>query len=114
MKNKTGSVDPSLSETMAARIEIKELGGPAHQKQITAAIERLDGVIETKIAKGALHVSYDPLATTEKKIEQAIRSTGTTIKTAATDTVGAHPDLPRPNVQASVHNVDRGETSDCS
>jgi len=50
MKNKTGSVDPSLSETMAARIEIKELGGPAHQKQITAAIERLDGIIETKIA----------------------------------------------------------------
>jgi hypothetical protein len=54
----------------------------------------LDGVIETKIEKGALHVSYDPLATTEKKIEQAIRSTGTTIKTAATDTEGAHPDLP--------------------
>jgi hypothetical protein len=48
----------------------------------------------TKIEKGALHVSYDPLATTEKKIEQAIRSTGTTIKTAATDTEGAHPDLP--------------------
>jgi hypothetical protein len=34
------------------------------------------------------------LATTEKKIEQAIRSTGTTIKAAATDTEGAHPDLP--------------------
>jgi hypothetical protein len=54
----------------------------------------LDGVIETKIEKGTLHVSYDPLATTEKKIEQAIRSTGTSIKTAATDTEGAHPDLP--------------------
>jgi len=54
----------------------------------------LDGVIETKIEKGTLHVSYDPLATTEKKIEQAIRSTGTSIKTAATDTGGAHPDLP--------------------
>ena len=54
----------------------------------------LGGVIETKMEKGALHVSYDPLATTEKKIEQAIRSTGTTIKAAATDTEGAHPDLP--------------------
>ena len=61
---------------MAARIEIKELGDPAHQKKITDAVEALDGVIETKIAKGALHVSYDPLATTEKKIEQAIRSQG--------------------------------------
>lgn len=79
---------------MAARIEIKELGDPAHEKKITDAVEALDGVIETKVAKGALHVSYDPLATTEKKIEQAIRSTGTTIKDAATDTERAHPDLP--------------------
>ena len=54
----------------------------------------LDGVIETKMEKGALHVSYDPLATTEKKIEQAIRSTGSAIEAAATDTETAHPDLP--------------------
>jgi copper chaperone CopZ len=99
MKNKPESPDSSLSETMAARIEIKELGDPAHQKKITDAVEALDGVIDTKIAKGALHVSYDPLATTEKKIEEAIRSTGTTIKNAATDTEGAHPDLPTSNVQ---------------
>ena len=96
MKNKTDQADSSLSETMAARIEIKELGDPAHQKKITDAVEALDGVIETKIAKGALHISYDPLATTEKKIEQAIRSTGTTIKNAVTDSEGAHPDLPTP------------------
>ena len=79
---------------MAARIEIKELGDPTRQKQITDAIAALDGVIEAKIENDALHVSYDPLATSEKKIEQAIRSTGTTIKTAATDTESAHPDLP--------------------
>ena len=94
MKDKPDSANSSLSETMAARIEIKELGDPAHQKKITDAVQALDGVIETKIEKGALHVSYDPLATTERKIEQAIRSTGTTIKAAATDTEGAHPDLP--------------------
>jgi copper chaperone CopZ len=96
MKNKPDSADSSLSETMAARIEVNDVGDPAHQKKITDAVEALDGVIETKIEKGALHVSYDPLATTEKKIEQAIRSTGTTIKTAVTDTEGAHPDLPLP------------------
>ena len=101
MKNKPDPADSSLSETMAARIEIKELGDPAHQKKITDAVAALDGVIETKIEKGALHVSYDPLATTEKKIEQAIRSTGTTIKAAATDTEDAHPDLPTPNCTAS-------------
>lgn len=94
MKNKTDQADSSLSETMAARIELKELGDPAHQKKITDAVQALDGVIETKIAKGALHVSYDPLTTTEKKIEHAIRSTGTTINAAATDTEGAHPELP--------------------
>jgi copper chaperone CopZ len=94
MNEQRDHADSSLSETMAARIEIKELGDPAHQKKITDAVEALDGIIETKIEKGALHVSYDPLATTEKKIEQAIRSTGTTIKAAATDTEGARPDLP--------------------
>jgi hypothetical protein len=50
-------------------------------------------VIETRIQKGALHISYDPLTTTEKKIEQAVRSTGNTVKTAATDTETAHPEL---------------------
>ena len=110
MKNKPDPADSSLSETMAARIEIEELEDPAHQKKITDAVAALDGVIETKIEKGALHVSYDPLATTEKKIEQAVRSTGTTIKAAATDTEGAHPDLPTPNVQqAPVQNADQGE-----
>ena len=110
MKNKPDPSDSSLSETMAARIEINELGDPAHQKQITDAVEALDGVIETKIEKGALHVSYDPLATSEKKIEQAVRSTGIAIKTAATDTETAHLDLPMPASPepASVENADRG------
>ena len=100
---------------MAARIEIKELGDPAHQKKITDAVQALDGVIETKIAKGALHVSYDPLATTEKKIEQAIHSTGTTIKNAATDTEGAHPDLPTPKVQQSpAQSLEQASTPDPS
>jgi copper chaperone CopZ len=107
MKNKPDPTDSSLSETMSARIEIEEPGDPARQKRISDAVEALDGVIETKIENGALHVSYDPLATTEKKIEQAIRSTGTAIKAAATDTEGAHPDLSMPDVhQAPIQNAD--------
>ena len=94
MKEEAGHTDSSLSETMAARIEIEELGDPTRQKEITDAIVALHGVIEAKIENDALHVSYDPLATSERKIEQAIRSTGITIKAAATDTEGAHPDLP--------------------
>jgi copper chaperone CopZ len=85
--------DSSLRETMVARIEINGLSDATRQKEITDAVGALDGVIETKIKKGALHVSYDPLATSEKKIEQAIRSTGNSIKVAATET--AQPDLPR-------------------
>jgi copper chaperone CopZ len=112
MKQEHDKAESTLSETMAARIEIEDLGDPAHQKKMIDAVEALDGVIETKIEKGAVHVSYDPLATTEKKIEQAIRSTGTRIETAATDTEGAHPDLPRPNVpQPQVENADQGENS---
>ena len=113
MKEERDPADSSLSKTMAARIEIKELGNPAHQKKITDAVAALDGVIETKIGKGALHASYDPLATTEKKIEQAIRSTGTTSKATATDTEGAHPDLPTPAgpEQASVKNRRHGENA---
>ena len=112
MEKEGNNSDSSLSENMAARIEIKEVGDPAQQKKMTDAVEALDGVIETKIAKGALHVSYDPLTTTEKKIEQAIRSTGTTIKNAATDTEDAHPNLPTRSVQQTpAQNSDEGEHS---
>ena len=96
MKNKPDHADSGLSETMAARIEIEEIGDPGRQKEINDAVEALDGVIELKIAKGALHVSYDPLTTNEKKIEEAIRSTGSTVKAAATDRETPHPDLPTP------------------
>jgi copper chaperone CopZ len=113
MKNKPDPTDSSLSETMVARIEIKELEDPTRQKKITDAARALDGVIEAKIENGALHVSYDPLATSEKKIEQAIRSTGSTVKAAATDTETAHPNLPMPASmeQAPVENADHGNQS---
>jgi copper chaperone CopZ len=94
MKQEPDRTDASLSETMTARIKIKELGDPARERKITDTIAALHGVIEAKIENGALYVSYDPLVTTEKKIERAVRSTGNTVKAAATDTEIAHPDLP--------------------
>jgi copper chaperone CopZ len=105
MKNKPDPVDSSLSETMAARIEIEEFGDPVRQKEITDAVEALDGIIETKIEKGALHVSYDPLVTTDQKIEEAIRSTGNTAKAMAADRETPHPDLPGP-----AHVEENGES----
>ena len=101
MKKESDHADSSLSEPMAARIEIEELDDPARHKEIADAVGAVDGVIETKIEKGALHVSFDPLATTEKKIEDAVRSTGSTVKAAAADRETPHPDLPTPaNVEA--------------
>jgi copper chaperone CopZ len=94
MKEEPDRTDSSLSETMTARLEIKELGDPASEREMTDAVLALDGVIEAKIQKGALYVSYDPLTTTEKKIEQAVRSSGNAVKAAATDMETAHPDLP--------------------
>ena len=79
---------------MIARIQINDHGGPARQKETIDAVEALDGIIETKIENAALYVSYDPLTTSEKKIEQAIRSIGTTIKAATSDAESAHPDMP--------------------
>lgn len=113
MKNKPDPADSSLSETMVARIEIKELEDPTRQKEIADAAGTLDGVIEAKIENGALYVSYDGLVTSEKKIEQAIRSTGSTVKAAVTDTETAHPDLPTPASmeQAPVENTDHGNQS---
>jgi|SRR6266487_3399038 len=113
MKKEPDRTESSLSETMSARIEIEELGDPARQREITDAVGALGGVFEVKIENGAVHVSYDPLATTEKKIEQAVRSTGNTVKAAATDTKVPHPELPTSaNVeQAPAENAQDGEHS---
>ena len=113
MKKEPDRTESSLSETMSARIEIEELGDPARQRKITDAVGALGGGFEVKIENGAVHVSYDPLATTEKKIEQAVRSTGNTVKAAATDTKVPHPELPTSaNVeQAPAENAQDGEHS---
>ena len=92
MKQEPDHARLGSSETMVARLEIEELGDPAREREMIDAVVALEGVVEAKIAKGALHISYDPLATTEKKLEQAVRGTGNTVKAAATET--AHPELP--------------------
>jgi copper chaperone CopZ len=81
----------ALSEAMVARIEVEELGVAANEKEMTDAVTALPGVREVKIENGAMHVTYDPLATTEKKIEEAVRASGNTVKAAAADTETPHP-----------------------
>jgi copper chaperone CopZ len=81
----------TLGATMVARIESEGVGSPTNEKAITDALNAIDGVQDVKIANGAIHVSYDPLQTTEKKIEESIRASGSRVTSASTDT-----ETPRP------------------
>ena len=90
MSNPTESENSALSEPMVARLEIEQLGDATSEKKITDAVKALNGVRDVKVEKEALFVTYDPLITTEKKIEAAVRSSGSTVKAAGTDTKGPH------------------------
>ena len=91
MNEEKGQETAALGKTMVARIEIEEIGVAANEKEMTDSVTGLPGVREVKIAKGAMHVTYDPLATTEKKIEEVVRASGNTVKAAAADTEMPHP-----------------------
>ena len=71
---------------MVARIDSEGVGSSAHEKAITDALNAIDGVQEVNIENGAIHVTYDPLRTTEKKIEESIRASGNSVTSATTDT----------------------------
>lgn len=87
-KDQEGS---ALDTVMVARIEIERIGVDANEKEMTDAVTALPGVREVKIENGAVYVTYNPLDTTEKKIEETVRASGTTVKTATTDTETPHP-----------------------
>ena len=70
---------------MVARIESEGLGSPTHEKTITDALNAIGGVQEVIIENGAIHVTYDALQTTEKKIEEATRASGSRVTSAETD-----------------------------
>jgi copper chaperone CopZ len=91
MSNPSDPENSALSELMVARLEIEQLGDAARENGITNAVAALTGVREVTIAKGALHVTYDPLVTTEGKIEEAVRSSGNTVKGTAVDTETPQP-----------------------
>jgi copper chaperone CopZ len=81
----------ALDEVMVARIEVEGIGVAANEKEMIDSVTALPGVREVKIENGAMHATYDPLATTEKKIEEAVRASGNTVKTATADTETPHP-----------------------
>jgi len=75
----------ALRATMVTRIESEGVGSSTHEKAITDALNAIDGVQDVIIENGAIHVTYDPLRTTEKKIEESIRASGNSVTSAETD-----------------------------
>jgi copper chaperone CopZ len=75
----------ALDATMEARIESDAVGSVTQEKRITDVLNALDGVHEVKVAKRAIFVSYDPLKTSEKKIEESVRSSGSKVTSATTE-----------------------------
>jgi copper chaperone CopZ len=80
-----------LVATMVARIESEGVGSPADEKKITDALNMIDGIQEVSIENGAIHVTYDPLQTTEKRIEDSIRATGNSVISAETESEAPRP-----------------------
>jgi hypothetical protein len=93
MNNQAERASSDPTESMIAKIEIDRAGDPTFEKEVTDRVTALEGVTDAKVEKGALHVSYDVLATTEKKIEQAVQSAGGKVKDVDVDT-----ERPRPGV----------------
>jgi copper chaperone CopZ len=85
MSEQTNKSWAALVATMVARIESEGLGSPTREKAITDALNAIDGVQEVSIENGAIDVTYDPLQTTEKKIEESIRASGNSVKSATID-----------------------------
>jgi copper chaperone CopZ len=95
MHDKPHRSDTNLTETMAAKIEIEPMNDPAGENRIAEGVAALDGVTDFKIKNGVVHVSYDPLTTSEKKIEHAVSAAGGKIKATESETEIPHPDLPQ-------------------
>ena len=91
MSEETDKNWAALVATMVPRIESEGVGSPTHEKAITDALDSIDGVQEVSIENGAIHVTYDPLQTTEKKIEESIRASGNNVTSAETES-----ETPRP------------------
>jgi copper chaperone CopZ len=85
----------SLEARMVARFEVKDLGSPVVQKQISDALSAIQGVCDTSIEQDAIQITYDPLQTTEIHLRQAIESTGHRISAAQAAPETPHADLPR-------------------
>ena len=91
MSEETAKNWAALVATMVARIESEGVGSPTHEKTITDALNTIDGVQEVNIENGAIHVTYDPLQTTEKRIEDSIRASGNSVTSAETESEAPRP-----------------------
>ena len=78
MKEDSGapSNEASLHEYTDADFAVAGLESPSREKELHEALEGLSGVKSIIIRQGKVTVHYEPVFTSEKKIEEAMRAAG--------------------------------------
>lgn len=68
--------DAGGGELVQAEIQVAGLETPLVQADVIAAVQKEAGVRTVTVVEGVLHVVYDPLQMTERKLEAIVRATG--------------------------------------
>ena len=93
MSEESGT-ESGAENLMVVRFEIEGAGSAVNQADISAALKAIRGVKSIVIANGAIEVTYNPLQTGEKQIEELIRRSGATPRSTEIGWELPHPDLP--------------------
>ena len=91
MRKETDKNWAALVATMVAPIESEGVGSLTNEKAITDALDTIGGVQDVSMENGAIHVTYDPLQTTEKRIEDSIRASGNSVASAEIESEAPRP-----------------------
>jgi copper chaperone CopZ len=86
--------ESEAEDLLVARFEIPGAGSAVNQADISAGLKGIRGVKAVVVANGAIEVTYNPLQTGEKQIEESIRRSGATPSGAEIGWELPHPDLP--------------------
>lgn len=90
--------DPSqdlqgAAEYLQATISVEHLDSVTTEDHVRKALEALPGVRSVSFVEGKLHVSYDPLQTSEQEMEAAIQKRGEHPVEGCTERVSPFADL---------------------
>ena len=78
MSDESPSSADDLHDFMEEEIKIDGLENAAREKDLSTALQNLDGVRNVTIASGKVSITYDPTAISAKEIHAHIRQAGFT------------------------------------